>query len=169
MLIPCRRCTDENGGQEVRKPLLLFAPHVSVADFWENSLAHGQDLCCMRCRNITFREVQDRVLVCDGCQKLLPGKSFDAENMDIWRQGLAEPVHCRRCSERKDRARREDLELIFCSGCQRRVPEINFEEAKLAEWRYKDLLYLAECARCVVKKMDTSGYKKVPDAAKHSM
>ena len=146
----------------MRKPLRVFAICSRVEDFWKDALSQGQDMCCMRCCQITFREMQETILVCDACQKALPKKKFDEQNLVIWRQGLNEAVLCRWCAGDKDKLLRQDMDLVFCRGCDQRVPEINFEEAKLAEWRLKDLMHLAECARCVVRKSgDACSGKKV--------
>lgn len=152
MLIPCRRCTDENGGAEIRKPLRNFAVASRLQDFWDNALARGQDLCCMRCQQIMRLAMQDAVIECDSCQNMLARSKFDAEYVLIWSQGVAQPVLCRVCKGNREKTLRRDLELIYCHGplCQKSVPEINFEELKLAEWRIKDLMHDARCARCVV-------------------
>ncbi len=98
------------------------------------------------------------MIECDGCQQMLARSRFDAAYVAIWRQGLSEPVLCRVCAGDKEKTLREDLELIYCHGplCQQRVPEIHFEEVKLAEWRVKDLMHNAWCARCTVNGMKDS-------------
>ena len=150
MMIPCRPCTDENNGVEVRKPLQAFAIVNKVGDFWMQALAKGQDLMCMRCRQKATQSKQDVIIVCDGCQEALPRKKFGQKHIEIWRQGSSERALCGRCEERKERIARQDQELVYCKVCDRKVPEINFEDSSLAYWRLKDLMHEAECARCKV-------------------
>ena len=47
--IPCRRCTDENGGVEKRKPISAFTSAHLHEDTWRNVIRKGQDLCCFKC------------------------------------------------------------------------------------------------------------------------
>ena len=51
MLLPCRLCTLQNGGTEVRKPLEAFTVATNTVDLWK-VVARGQDLACIKCERI---------------------------------------------------------------------------------------------------------------------
>ena len=53
-MIPCRRCTDKNKGQEIRKFLSAFYGFLfshKPADYWDKVVSQGADAHCLRCKH----------------------------------------------------------------------------------------------------------------------
>ena len=150
--LPCRRCTDDNNGIEVWKPVSAF--------YWascdkqileEKVLQKGQDLVCYRCARDKLRwnvpKVED--IYCDGCKKWLSRNKFDEKTRTAW-ESCEIDIHCHSCNNTK--ASKEERELVHCSGlCNKMLPENHFIDKMMMEWRRKHTLLEAKCARCVVK------------------
>ena len=84
MEIPCRRCTDENQGIEVCKPIGLFATAHVPSEIWSRIMEKGQDFCCYTCFHSRGWKRTDEVIPCDGCSKIQARKKFDAETQALW-------------------------------------------------------------------------------------
>ena len=160
--LPCRACTDRNGGVEVRKPLRAFTIKTTLGDLWQDAVAHGQDLLCVACRQLRWRERdRSKIMLCDLCSFIRHETKFTSESKRRWREESDEPIVCNECSG--DRATRTiaDAELFACTGAhcartdgatgeteQRRVPESWFDEDRLLQWRAQEQMHLARCVRC---------------------
>ena len=123
MTLPCRRCTDLNGGVEVSKPVSAFTTAHSYDDIWKQVVSKGQDLCCARCRHQQKWGVSDAVVPCDSCGELRSRRHFDPETLKLWQALSEDALVCLAC---KGDARRtlKDGDPVFCNGeCQRQLPE----------------------------------------------
>ena len=95
MHIPCRRCTDENGGVEVTKPLSAFTVCSTQRELWKNILSRGQDLSCIRCMVALGGACPKSVVTCDGCGATQARRFFDAEELNIWNSQSKDTILCR--------------------------------------------------------------------------
>ena len=150
--LPCRKCTDDNNGIEVWKPVSAF--------YWascdkqileEKVLQKGQDLVCYRCARDKLRwnvpKVED--IYCDCCLKWLSRTKFDDKTRTAW-ESCESDIYCLSCMGRKQP--KDDREWFHCSGsCNKMLPENHFIQKMMTEWRGKHTLLEAKCARCVVK------------------
>ena len=159
MPLPCRKCTDDNGGEEVRKPLKHFSNSggADLGALWTKVLAQGQDLDCLRCTQLIYKDHRVRLMVCDDCQKVCLCAHFGKEAQRIWREGEQGRVVCTRCEEGRGKEKRENIQLVGCQFCSDscvkagRWPHIAYEEEKLLTWRAQEQMNLAQCAACVVR------------------
>jgi len=155
MPIPCRSCTDLNGGVEVTKPLKAFSTAVQRTALW-TVLRQGQDLCCLRCQHrLQWQTRYNKdVIPCDGCNNVKARKDFSPEAQRLWEALSDDILLCRHCSG-EGKQKREDDRVVFCHGvCQRDLPEYHFEEKMLVDWVATQRLLAAKCTRCLVKDMD---------------
>ncbi len=157
MELPCRKCTEANDGVEVCKPVSAFTASHDTSKIWKDVLAHGQDLCCVKCEHrLPWSKVSDAVVPCDSCGQLRARNKFGAQSLRLWESLSQEPLYCLSRQGLKRKAL-NDSELIFCNGeCQRELPEYHFVEAMIVDWRAQQSLLSAKCARCIVraKKVD---------------
>ena len=155
MRLPCRRCTDKNKGIEVTLPLKLFTTAVDMKEVWRKTIARGQDMSCVHCVYAMNPRRPPKEIMCSACETLLARTKFDEENQRLWDTLSDEPLACAACAgARRSAEQRRNADPIFCNGeCQRVLPEYQFQDEKLLDWRAKDLLILAKCARCIVLDM----------------
>ena len=153
MELPCRICTDDNNGVEVRKPLSAFTSRIKMDEIWKTDISKGQDLVCVRCMHQKLNWKQsDAVMPCDNCNVIRAKKWFNLEMQHAWEALQDEPLYCRSCTgEGKKWA---SAEMIRCNTCREELPDHFFEEAQLTGLRAEGsnaVALRAECARCVVK------------------
>ena len=167
MELACRLCTDDNGGEEVRKPLSAFTSYTKMDDIWKRTISQGQDLVCLRCSHQKLRrKPNDAIIPCDHCNVIRARKFFNLEMQQAWQNFDDLPLYCKSCTgEGKKFA---TAEMIYCVGCEKSVPEYFFEEAKLTEMQSEGadcIKYRAKCAKCVVT--ENEKYAKHHNTCQH--
>ena len=139
--LPCRRCTDLNGGREVWKPVSLYSVSQDPKVLWKSVVRRGQDLICWTCRHQLQWGVSDAVMPCDECGSILPKKKFDCETQARWERLDTDGMVCLQCQGHG--TSRTNTEMIFCNGeCQMERPEYHFVQAQLSEWIAKNDRFL---------------------------
>ena len=167
MLIPCRRCTDIQGGTEVRKPLQSFVANISanLDELWCKSLQRGQDLCCFKC-DVEMGQQQRHtpVVCCDHCGRCLLRKNFTDEMLEKWASSTVdtvEEVYCKECCG--DGKKRSDEDWYQCHGpCKTEWPEHHFEQSILTSCVGDGSILDRKCARCRVAASEASLDDKHP-------
>ena len=84
MTLPCRRCTDLNGGEEVWKSVSAFSVSHKQSALWKDVLQKGQDLCCWKCMHQLKWKLTDKVVLCDHCNKIRSRKEFAPDMLKLW-------------------------------------------------------------------------------------
>ena len=119
MLLPCRMCSI-NGKKEILKPLEAFGSRSrSRKELWADLLCQGEDLNCMTCRRLRFKESKVLVnrMMCDGCYKSLAHSSFSEEESVAWKNGEIKNYLCLQCNGESTGKRRKDMEILKCRKC----------------------------------------------------
>ena len=138
MPLPCRRCSLE-AGKEVLKPLELFSGRGrSRTDIWNKILSQGEDLHCIRCRQIIFKDaVGTKGIPCDGCQHEVRRKDFEQEQLDLWDAKEPGNYVCRKCQGTLGGTRMEDREVFECTNCRTKWTDCHFLDESIAAWKAK--------------------------------
>ena len=150
--LPCRLCTEHNGGEEVWHPITAFSAAWKEDELFTNVLRKGQDLVCFKCKHhyLKWEQRNDLVISCDCCGKVQARMKYDDAAKQLWETFSEKPIYCLSCQGRK--VGRVASKLLFCHGeCQRNLPEYQFVDAMLLEWNQEETELLAKCARCVLR------------------
>ena len=157
--MPCRLCTNKNGGAEVCRPLSWFVLEQTRANGW-NAISKGHDLCCHICTRDKTRQLLDAFsMLCQSCNRVLRKKEFATEQQKAWAELKDGPFLCNTCEGRK--VHRADIDLHYCHGaCQRRWPEGAFNPERLAAWIRNNEMGTARCIRCLAMEANDVGLTK---------
>ena len=121
MELPCRVCTLQNGGDEVRKEIRHFTTQKRTNDLWK-IVARGADLECIQYQK-TLRRTGEatRAIFCDICSApfaapfVLPAET-EGDRVDRHPDGASLPQLCGRC-ERQTASSTRVRERIACDAC----------------------------------------------------
>ena len=153
MELPCRVCTDDNSGVEVRKPLSAFTHCRKMDELWKNAVSGGQDLVCYRCvRQKLHWGPRAEVIPCDHCGLILAKSFFNLEMQQTWEAFRDEPLYCQSCTG--EGRKRTSQDMVRCNTCRAELPRYFFEKEKLTALEAEGasaVALRAECSKCVVK------------------
>ena len=124
--LPCRDCTETNGGVEVRRALTAFTSALDKKRIWK-TIAEGQDLVCSRCHHRRFKESRTvNTILCDSCERIQPRFRFDPEELDKIRLDNDGEVLRRGCKGNKGSRPTDMVRAVFCSSCEKDLPDSHF-------------------------------------------
>ena len=171
MMLPCRRCTDQNKGMEVKHPLSLFttiSPH-DMEKIWKRVFAQGADLICFPCRHQLAKDAHTvNIVPCTNCAQLRPRRKFQAKFLAYWDNRQEEPLRCKDCSG-VGHCRSQD-DMLLCTGpCHgangRLLAEHRFLETDIVQQEVGDVKTAVRCVRCVLTADDDM--KNIPFTCDH--
>jgi len=178
LLIPCRQCTDNNGGVEVMKPIKAFTAKSAAKheEIWNEVMRLGQDAICYVCNHKKQKQQpkaqeaavdEDTNIFCENCCCPKPREFFTKEDRATWDRRIdgCDSILCISCQGSKHKRNPREVEMIHCNGvnCACELPFHYFVEEKLGEWREKGTVAQeAVCARCLIQQQDLKGKTNYP-------
>ena len=77
--LPCRYCSDNNGGEEVWKSISEFTSEQLPERIWTKTVSQGQDLACFECRHKLQWTKTDAIIPCSQCKQIQIRTKYDAQ------------------------------------------------------------------------------------------
>ena len=153
ILAPCRNCSTQEG-KEVWKPLPAFlaiwSSLSSRSSVWASTLAHGQDLLCIRCKHDLGHSIPAKVILSSYCNTTKGYAQFSIEMQQAWLNHERIPICCFTCLKTGNTL--VDANLSICNGivCQgQKRPEHQFLQEDITALASENITALElKCVHC---------------------